>query len=377
MHDSPAVHRLRHHGAVLIGKMTTPEFGWKAVTDSPLTGISRNPWNTALSPGGSSGGSAAAIASGMTPLALGTDGGGSIRIPSSFCGVVGIKPTFGRVAQWPSSPFGTLSHVGPMAWTVADAAALLQVISGSDPLDPSSCFLPALGDDVTWGKDLRGLRIALSHRLGYVKVDKEVADAVSSAATVLEALGAIVTEADPGFTDPIATFEVLWYVGAARAVEPYAAGRREQMDCGLIEVAEIGSAVSALDYLQATEVQSKLNQLMSRFFLKYDLLVTPTMPIVAFPAGQEVPDGWPRRRWMSWTPFTYPFNMSGIPAVTVPCGFNSAGLPIGLQFLATRHADWLAISSARAYQQAAPLTQRRPTWVGEPQTACREQGTPR
>jgi len=375
LRDSPAVGRLRDQGAVLIGKTTTPEFGWKAVTDSPLTGITRNPWNTALTPGGSSGGSAAAIASGMAPLALGTDGGGSIRVPASFCGVVGIKPTFGRVPQWPASPFGTLSHVGPMAWTVADTAALLRVISGPDPLDPWSCFLPALGDDAARGETLRGLRIALSVDLGYIDVDQEVADAVSSAANVLEALGAIVTRADPGFTDPIAGFEVLWCVGAARAMEPCGAQQREEMDPGLVEVAEIGSAVSALDYLRAADAQSALTDAMSRFFLKYDLLVTPTLPIVAFAAGQEVPDGWPRRRWMSWTPFTYPFNMAGIPAVTVPCGFNAVGLPIGLQFLAARHADWLVLSCGRAYQEAAALTQRRPPQARERVPAGREQDT--
>lgn len=364
LHDSPAVLRLRQHGAVLIGKTTTPEFGWKAVTDSPLTGASRNPWNTALSPGGSSGGSAAAIASAMTPLALGTDGGGSIRIPASFCGVVGIKPTFGRVPQWPASPFGGLSHVGPMAWTVADAAVVLAALSGPDPQDPASLALGPPGDMPQADQDISGLRIGLSLDLGYAEVHREVADAVYSAARVLEALGAVIIEAHPGFADPIVAFETLWYVGAAKAVAPYSTGLRGQMDPGLIEIAAAGTSISALEYLGALDAQSELTRVTEAFFASYDLLVTPTLPIAAFSAGREVPDGWPGRRWMSWTPFTYPFNLSGSPAVSVPCGFTATGLPIGLQIVAARKADWLAITAARAYQSAAPLTDRRPAPAG-------------
>ncbi len=372
LHDSPAVRRLREQGAVIIGKTTTSEFGWKAVTDSPLTGISRNPWNTRMSPGGSSGGSAAAIASAMTPLALGTDGGGSIRIPSSFCGVVGIKPTFGRVPQWPGSPFGVLSHLGSMAWTVADAAVLLAAISGPDPLDPWSRSIPGGGGSPSTAGDLSGVRIALSVDLGYVAVQPDIADAVCSAARVMEALGAIVTEADPGFADPVRDFEILWNVGAARAVRPYGARQRAEMDPGLAEIAAVGADVTALDYLAALDARSELTELANTFFATYDLLITPTMPIAAFAAGQEVPDGWPGRRWTSWTPFTYPFNLSGNPAASVPCGFAASGLPIGVQIIAARDADWLVISAAHAYQEAASLTDRRPVLRGGTAEISRE-----
>jgi aspartyl-tRNA(Asn)/glutamyl-tRNA(Gln) amidotransferase subunit A len=358
--DAPAVARLREHRAVLLGKTTTPEFGWKGVTDSPLTGVTRNPWDPARTPGGSSGGSAAAVASGLGPLSVGTDGGGSVRIPASFCGIVGLKPTQGRVPVYPPSTFGSLSHVGPMARTVADAALLLDVLSSPDFRDTLALDRPvAVGAEVSSGR-VSGLRVAYSPALGYAKVDPEVAGAVRGAVSALESAGARVTLADPGFADPIGTFTVLWYAGAAQLVDGIPAGRRHLIDPGLAGVAAAGRHYSALDYLQALRERSELGIAMGAFHQAYDLLVTPTEPIVAFAAGAEVPAVSGEPHWTSWTPFTYPFNLSHQPAATVPCGFSAAGLPIGVQVVGPRHADALVLSACAAIEAALPWRDRWP-----------------
>ncbi|GLY78840.1 amidase [Actinoallomurus iriomotensis] len=361
--DSPAVARVREHGGVIVGKTTTPELGWKGVTDNPLTGVTRNPWDTSRTPGGSSGGASAAVALGMAPLALGTDGGGSVRIPAGFTGVFAHKPTYGRVPHFPASPFGTLAHVGPIAWSVADAELLLEVISGPDSRDWSALppSVPAAPVDV------RGLRIAFSPTLGYAPVDAEVAAAVEKAAAVFTDLGARVEQADPGFADPVEAFHVLWFAGAAKSVESLTPARRELLDPGLREISEQGARHSALDYLTATACRMELGRLMGAFHEDYDLLLTPTLPIPAFEAGREVPPDWPSPRWTSWTPFTYPFNMTQQPAASVPCGFTSAGLPVGLQVVGPRHADARVLAACRAFEQARPWHDRRPGAGDSPQ----------
>jgi len=358
--DAPAVARLRDHGAVIVGKTTTPEFGWKGVTDSPLTGVTRNPWDPAKTTGGSSGGAAAAVASGMGPLALGTDGGGSIRIPASFCGIVGLKPTHGRVPVYPPSTFGTLSHVGPMARTVADAALLLDAIGAPDIADPLALDQQSPASAALDAGAVSGLRVAYSPALGYAEVDPEVARAVRGAVTALERRGARVTHADPGFPSPLATFDVLWYAGAAKVVGDIPADRRHLIDPGLAEIAEQGRRYSAVDYLQALRERSELGIAMGAFHQAHDLLVLPTEPIVAFTAGAEVPAGSAGHRWTGWTPFTYPFNMSHQPAATVPCGFSAAGLPIGVQVVGPRHADALVLSACAAIEAALPWRDRWP-----------------
>jgi aspartyl-tRNA(Asn)/glutamyl-tRNA(Gln) amidotransferase subunit A len=352
--DAPVVAALRRSGAVIPGKTTTPELGWKGVTDSVLTGVTRNPWDPTKTPGGSSGGSSAALAAAMVPLALGTDGGGSIRIPCAFCGLPGLKPTFGRVPAWPASPFGPVSHVGPMARTVADLALLLDVIAQPDARDwqrlppATESFRAGLEDGVA------GLRTAFSPELGYAAVDPEIAALVAQAASAFTELGAHVEQVDPGFSDPRGTFDVLWSTGAARAVE--ALPRTDGIDPGLAAIAEQGRAYSGLDYLRACGERDQLAIAMSRFHESWDLLLTPAMPIAAFEAGREVPDGSADLRWPGWTPFTYPFNLTQQPAATVPCGFTSDGLPAGLQIVGPRHADALVLRAARAYEQAQPQT---------------------
>jgi aspartyl-tRNA(Asn)/glutamyl-tRNA(Gln) amidotransferase subunit A len=359
--DAPAVARLREHGAVLLGKTTTPEFGWKAVTDSPLTGITRNPWDPARTCGGSSGGAAAAVALGMGPLAVGTDGAGSIRIPASFCGIVGLKPTHGRVPVYPPSPFGTLSHVGPMTRTVADAALLLEVLGSPDSRDPLALDRRAPVAGELAAARVSGLRVAYSPALGYAQVDPEVAAAVQAAVTALESAGAQVTLADPGFERPIAAFDVLWSTGAAKVVDDMPADRRSLADPGLVQAAAEGRRYSALDYVAAQQERAALGVAMGTFHQTYDLLVTPTEPITAFAAGVEVPEGSAEPRWPSWTPFTYPFNMSHQPAATVPCGWSAAGLPIGVQVVGPRHADALVLAACAAIEQARPWHDRWPS----------------
>lgn len=363
--DAPAVAALKRQGMVTVGRTTTPEYGWKGVTDSPLEGPTGNPWDPARTAGGSSGGSAAAVVLGMGPLALGTDAGGSIRIPAAFSGLVGHKPTHGLCPMWPPSAFYPLAHVGPMAWTVEDTALLMNVLAEPDPRDvtlPSNTidFQNNLHDGVN------GLRIAYSPTLGYVDiVDPQIRDSLDAAAKAFEQLGANVEMVDPGFEDPLEAFDILFYGGAANAMRDLTPEQRKQMDPGLQHVANWAGELSLLDFLGASNVRANLIESTSLFHQKYDLLLTPCLPIPAFAKDREVPENWPHERWPTWTPFSYPFNLTGQPAISVPCGFTDAGLPIGLQVVGARHRDTLVLRAAQAYQQAHPLTNKRPSWINE------------
>jgi aspartyl-tRNA(Asn)/glutamyl-tRNA(Gln) amidotransferase subunit A len=352
--DAPAAARLREQGAVLIGKTTTPEFGWKAVTDSALTGITRNPWDTGRTPGGSSGGAAAACALGMGALHLGTDGGGSIRIPASFTGIFGLKPSFGRVPAWPLSPFGTVAHLGPMTRSVSDAALMLDVLALPDSRDWFA--LPYDGRDYRIGLEdgVRGLRIAFSPTLGFAAVEPEVAELVASAAAAFAELGARVEQVDPGFEDPIAVFRTHWYVGAANLLRGFTGEQRAKMDPGLQEIGAAGERTPLMDYLAAVNRRGELGARMRRFHERFDLLLTPSVPIAAFAAGQERPDPARQPRWIDWAPFSNPFNLTQQPAASVPCGLTAAGLPVGLQIVGPMFADALVLRAARAFEAAHP-----------------------
>jgi aspartyl-tRNA(Asn)/glutamyl-tRNA(Gln) amidotransferase subunit A len=358
--DAPATARLREQGAVLLGKTTTPEFGWKGVTDSLLCGPTGNPWDPSRTAGGSSGGGAAAVGLGMGALTVGTDGGGSVRIPGGFSGVVALKPTYGRVPLYPPSPFGTLAHIGPMTRTVTDAALLMDVIARSDVRDwstaepPRGSYLDGLDDGIA------GLRIAYSPRLGYADVDPEVDALVRMAVGVLAELGAIVEEVDPGFDDPLDAYHTLWFSGAAKVVLGYGEDVLDRIDPGLAEIVDEGRRMTALDYLDATAVRMDLGVRMGHFHERYDLLVTPTLPRPAFEAGVEVPAESGMRRWTEWTPFSYPFNLTQQPAASVPCGLTGAGLPVGLHVVGPRHADALVLRGARAYEAATSWRWPRP-----------------
>ncbi|WP_422367939.1 amidase [Pelagibius sp.] len=352
--DAPAVARLREHGAILLGKTTSPEFGWKGVTDSPLEGITRNPWNPETTPGGSSGGASAAVAAGMGPLALGTDGGGSVRIPAGFTGIYGLKPSFGRIPAYPLSPFGTVSHIGPMTRSVGDAALLLTVLAEPDPRDAYG--LPYDGADYQQGLDdgVKGLRVAFSPSLGGHTVDPEIAALVAKAAWAFADLGAEVELAEPDLSGSDEVFRCLWYAGAANLMRRFDAEAQAQMDPGFQEIAAEGARYSLLDYLAAVGRREELTVETNLFHKDYDILITPSLPLAAFEAGLEVPPGSGMERWPDWTPFSYPFNLTQQPAASLPCGLTSTGLPIGLQIVGPRYADALVLRASRAFEAAFP-----------------------
>lgn len=359
--DGPSVARLREQGAVLPGLATTPEFGWKGVTDSPLTGITRNPWDVSKTPGGSSGGSSAALAAGYAPLALGTDGGGSIRIPAGFSGVFGLKPSFGRVPAWPASPFGTVAHTGPMTRSVADAALMLNVIAMPDARDWFALPYEARDYRDVLGRGVAGLRIAYSPALGYAEVDPDIAALVKSAVDVLADLGAVVEETDPGFEDPTPLFRTVWWLGARALLGQLPEEKLALLDPGLADVVRQSRAITLEDQFAANKARAALGTHMKLFMERYDLLVTPTLPIPAFGTGMLSPaddDG--TGKWVDWTPFSYPFNLTQQPAASVPCGFTPAGLPAGLHIVGRMFDDATVLRASHAYEQATSWHKSRP-----------------
>jgi aspartyl-tRNA(Asn)/glutamyl-tRNA(Gln) amidotransferase subunit A len=356
-HDAPAVARLKEQGAIILGKTCTPEFGWIGVCHSPLTGITRNPWNLTRTTGGSSGGAAAAALLNLGNLHLGTDGAGSIRIPSAFSGVFGIKPSYGRVPAYPASAFTVLAHQGPLTRTVSDAALMLSVIGQPDARDTTAWNMPAPDYRVGLDDGVRGLRIAWSPRLGYVKdIDADVEAAARKAARVFADLGAHVEEVDPGFAEPIDIEKKVWYAVATTLVDAIPPAERGKIDEGLRRMAEQGRRYSLADYLFAHTQRTELALHMLRFHERYDLLLTPQMPVPAIEAGRVTPaDGRFGDEWINWSPYTYPFNLTQQPAASVPCGFSSDGLPIALQIVGPPRRDEIVLRAARAYESAFPF----------------------
>lgn len=354
--DAPATARLREAGAVLLGKTTTPEFGCKAETNSPLTGITRNPWDTTRTPGGSSGGTAAAVAAGLGPLSVGTDGAGSVRIPASFCGNVGFKPSFGRVPAYPLSPFGTVAHLGPHTMSVTDAALMMNVLSRPDARDWTS--LPATDTDHKAGLDdgIAGWRIAFSPRLGYVDdVDPEVAAAVEAAAADLAEAGAVVEMVDPGFADPLEISTGLWFTGTWTLWNTLSPDQQAVTDPDFAAQAELGARLTNLEVQRLVLRRGELGSAMRLFMQDWDLLVTPTVAVPAFEAGPAGQVPMTPESMLGWTPFSYPFNLTQQPACTIPCGLTSGGLPIGLQLVGPMFADARVLRAARAYELRHPV----------------------
>jgi len=363
--DAPSVAKVLAAGAILIGKTTTPEHGFKAVTDSPLTGMTRNPWNLNKTCGGSSGGAGAAIAAGLCPLAIGTDAGGSIRIPCSFNGIFGFKPSFGRVAAYPPSPVPFLVHVGPMARTARDAALMLTTIAGPDERDLLS--LPADATDYLSSCDrgIRGLRVAWSATLGYAKVEPEVAHLTQTAARVFESdLGCNVEAVDPGFGSPWSFFTVLWVTSCFLRLRDFLKEWESRMDPDLVKVVKQGERLAPTDYAEALANRSVLWETTRKFFDRYDLLLTPTVPVQPFDVGRIAPETISADKGLlpfgDWIPFTYPWNLTGQPTASVPCGFTREGLPVGLQIVGRRFADATVLRAASAFEQARPWAQTRP-----------------
>ena len=363
-HDAPAVARLREHGAIIIGKTAMPEFGWKPVTDSPLTGVTRNPWDTRKTPGGSSGGAAAAVILGMGHIQIGTDGGGSIRIPAAFSGCYGIKPTRPRVPVWPVSPLGTLGHIGILTRSVADAALALSIIAATDPRDVYSWTSPPPDFRFGLNASVRGLRIAYSPGLGYAKrIDPEVEAAVRSAVGIFGELGAHVEEADPDLGgDPVATWATLWWASAATILQTYGERVQSEADPDLVVRAARGLKTSAIAYINAQLKRAQISAIFARFLERYDLLLTPTVPLAAFEVGYSVPpSGSWGKEWTDWTPFSYPFNLTQQPAASIPCGMTHDRLPIGLQIVGAIGADALVLRASKAFEAVKPrATLREP-----------------
>lgn len=357
--DAPATARLREAGAVLLGKTTTPEFGCKGETNSPRCGITRNPWDPSCTPGGSSGGTAAAVAAGMGPLSVGTDGAGSVRIPAAFCGNVGLKPSFGRVPAYPLSPFGSVAHLGPHALSVLDAALMFNVLKQPDARDWTS--LPPDPRDATVGlaDGVRGLRIAYSPTLGYAKqVHPEVAAAVEAGAHTLAALGAHVEAVDPGIEDPLAISTGLWFAGAWTIWNTLSPAQQAVVDPDFRAEAELGSRFSLLELQRLQLARGALGSHLRQFMQRWDLILTPTVAVPAFEARPAGHSPLTPETMLGWTPFSYPFNLSQQPAITVPCGYTRAGLPIGLQLVGPMFGDALVLRAARAFESAVPV--RRP-----------------
>ena len=355
--DAPAVARLRESGATILGKTTLPEFGWIGVCHSPLTGVTRNPWDLDRTPGGSSGGAAAAALLNLGWLHIGTDGAGSIRIPAAFTGVFGIKPHYGRVPAYPASPFSVLAHLGPLTRTVTDAALMMSVIARPDERDMTAWNTPAPDFRLGLEEGVRGLRIAWSPRLGYVaRVHPEVEEAAAAAAQVFADLGAHVEAVDPGLADSGETIRTIWGATSATIVDAIPEPERRRMDPGFVRLAAEGRRYSLADYLAAYARRSEFAYAMARFHERYDLLLTPQMAVPAIEAGREAPaDGSYSDAWIEWSPFTYPFNLTQQPAASVPCGFTSDGLPLALQIVGPARNDALVLRAARAYEGARPF----------------------
>jgi aspartyl-tRNA(Asn)/glutamyl-tRNA(Gln) amidotransferase subunit A len=361
--DAVAVARLRAAGAVILGKTNTSEMGHKAVTDNLLFGPTRNPWDLDRTPGGSSGGAAAAVAAGLGPLALGTDGGGSVRIPAACCGVYGFKPSWGRVPQAGGFPgWAHLSQIGPITRTVRDAAAVLDVIAGGDDRDRHSLPREAGSYLAAADEGVRGLHVAWTPDLGYAAVDRDVVALCEEAAAEFETLGCHVEVVNPGWENPEGTFGVLI------AAQLYAAwsGRLPEaealMDPTFVRLIRRGGAVTAREYLDAyARIETYWLEALG-FLARFDLLLTPTIAVPPFPLAHPPPreiDGQPVSV-LGWMPFTYPFNLTGQPAASVPAGTTAGGLPVGLQVVGRRHADRTVLAASAAFEAARPWAGHHP-----------------
>jgi aspartyl-tRNA(Asn)/glutamyl-tRNA(Gln) amidotransferase subunit A len=360
--DAPHVRRLKEAGGIMIGKTTTPEFGWKALGDSPLTGITRNPWNPGMTSGGSSAGAAVAAAAGLGPLHQGSDGAGSIRIPSSFCGIYGLKPSYGRVPMWPVSNTDSTSHTGPMARTVADAALMLGVMAGPDHRDRTS--LDGVPDDFAGRlhQGIRGLRVAWSPDLGGLRVDAEVAMVAKQAALAFQELGCVVEEVSPRFADTHAMIRSMWNAHYAGNFGQYLDRWRDRMDPGLVAAVEDGYRYSAAHYVEMRGKKFGHTDSVRPLFETYDLLLTPSVSVTAFEVGRLNPAHFPQHAWdwFPWASFSYPFNFTGQPAASVPAGFTPSGMPVGLQIVGRHWADLTVLQASAAFEQIRPWTQTRP-----------------
>jgi aspartyl-tRNA(Asn)/glutamyl-tRNA(Gln) amidotransferase subunit A len=354
-YDAPFVERTSRAGAVMLGKTNTPELGWKGDSGNRIVGPTHNPWKHGRTAGGSSGGAGAAVAAGLGPLAQGSDGAGSIRIPAAFCGIYGIKPSFGLVAQYPQSAVGDVAHLGPMTRTVRDSALLLNVVAGADARDRLS-WSSGIDYLAACEGGIAGLRVAWSPDLGYARVQPDVLKAAERAARRFEDLGCVVEQVDPGLGDPWEMAGPMWTCAMAGVYRDRMDQVRDLLDPGMLRVVERASRYSGADLAAALQARSAYCERARAFMDGYDLLLTPTLPVTAFAAGLDEPprsDGRDETP-LDWTPFTYPFNLTGQPAATVPCGFGDDGLPVGLQIVGRWRDDATVLRASAAFEAAAP-----------------------
>ena len=371
--DCVPVARIRAAGATIVGKTNNPEFCYRGYTDNALWGVTRNPWNRERTPGGSSGGAGASVAAGMTPMAVGTDGGGSVRIPASYCGLVGVKPTFGLVPKEPGFPgWKTLSIIGPLTRTVRDAAGLLEVMAGVDPGDDMSYpggdrgFLAAVAAASADGsrRDLSGLRVAYSADGGFAAVDPDVRRAFAAAVERFAgAVGVTPVQAYPATGDATALWELISGAEGFASEGPLLAEHEAQMTPGTADMIRAGN-IPAVAYIEAMHERARYTVAWSEFFTEYDLLLSPTMQSTAFAVGLDGPEVIEGRRFApedgSWASLVVAANLTGQPAVTVPCGLGEDGLPIGLQITTRRFEDALALRAAAAWEAVAPWPRLAP-----------------
>jgi aspartyl-tRNA(Asn)/glutamyl-tRNA(Gln) amidotransferase subunit A len=363
--DAPAVLGLKAEGAVILGKTTTTEFGWKSPGDCPLHGVTRNPWNPNRTPGGSSSGAGAAGAACFGPLHIGTDAGGSIRIPAAFCGLVGVKPSYGRVPQWPHGAFSSVACAGPMARSVGDAALMFSAMARHDLRDPVS--LPDAPRDWRIGLDagVAGLRVAVVRRLGFdppLDVDGEAA--LQVAAKLLAEQGAIVEEADPELPDTRAIFGRVWGVALARLWSGTPEESRDLLDAGIEQVARRMGEMSAAEFLGADMLRVECGHAMARFHQRYDLILTAATPTAAFDADAPTLHA-AEALWRDWAPWTFAFNLTRQPAIAVPIGLDEHGMPRAVQVAAALYRDDLAFRAAAALERAARLPLANPDETGQ------------
>jgi amidase len=363
--DALVVERLKAAGAIVIGKTNTPEFGAGANTFNALFGATRNPWNPKLTCGGSTGGGAVALATGLGPLAQGSDLGGSLRIPAAFCGVVGMRPSPGLVPSWPSDlAWDPYSVQGPMARTVGDLALMLAAIAGADARVPISYAVETRRLVAALRRPaVRGLRIAWSPDLGITPVDTEIERVAGDATKVLRALGARVDRAHPDFADLL---EIVHVSRGARMAAVHAdklAKWRDVMQENLVKNIEYGLTLTAADVGRAERLRTALYHRVRAFLERYDLIVTPTTAIPPFPVELVHPteiNGKPMQSYIQWALLTYAFTVVSLPAISVPCGFTRDGMPVGLQIVGRWRDDAGVLRAAAAFEQAAPWAHLRP-----------------
>lgn len=348
--DAPSVVNLKNAGAIILGKTNTPEFGHKGVTENLVNGVTNNPWNTQMNAGGSSGGAGSALASGLGPLAIGTDGGGSCRKPANYCGVVGMKPSQGRVASWPSSYLWPLSSAGPMARNVRDTAFLLDIISQNDIRDPET-FNQNSNTFSQIENSVKGLKICFSLSFAGSQPRTEVCDIIESTKKIFQKIGVRLFNDCPEINNPMKTYRVLLDSAWIHTANQFNDNQKNNFDPSFSAAVERGKKLTALDLRIAFSERKKYMKILSEFFSTYDLLILPTNPTTAYPHGSREPVPEENDNWNTTVCFTAPFNITGNPAISIPCGFSKNRLPVGLQIIGKYGYDHLVLNLARAFEK--------------------------